>query len=138
MNTLFRYGLLILLLGLFPLGVLAAAAPAGLLDGMTFIGLNGEAGKALDPDEHEEITFSNGQFTSVSCEPYHFASAEYAATVVDDVIHFAAVTESPTHGTISWRGVVEGNTAEVTFVWTKQRWYWDTRREYWFRGTLKK
>jgi hypothetical protein len=73
----------------------------------------------------------------VSCEPYHFGSAEYSTTEVDDAIHFTAVTESPTHGKISWQGVVKGRAAEVSFVWTKERWYWNTRREYWFRGTLK-
>ncbi|MBM7456014.1 hypothetical protein HNR62_001894 [Oceanisphaera litoralis] len=132
-----QHYLLLLLLGLFPLGALATTAPVGLLDGMAFVGLNGEAGKSLDPDEHEEITFHNGLFTSVSCEPYHFESAEYSAKVVDDAIHFTAVTESPTHGTISWQGVVKGDTAEVSFVWTKERWYWNTRREYWFRGTRR-
>ncbi len=134
MNTLLRYGLLIALLGAVPNGV---QATPGLLDGMSFVGLNGEAGKPLDPDEHEEITFHDGLFTSVSCEPYHFGSAEYSTTEVDGAIHFTAVTESPTHGKISWQGVVKGRTAEVGFVWTKERWYWNTRREYWFRGTLK-
>ncbi|WP_298718490.1 hypothetical protein [uncultured Oceanisphaera sp.] len=132
MNILLRYGLLITFLGMVPIGV-----QAELLDGMTFVGLNGEAGEALDPDEHEEIIFQDGLFTSVSCAPYNFKSGEYSTTVVDDSIHFDAVTESPTHGTITWQGVVHGDTAEVTFVWTKARWYWDTRREYWFRGTLK-
>ena len=109
----------------------------GLLDGMTFVGINGEAGKPLDPDEHEELTFHDGLFTSISCAPYNFGSSPYTTRVKDNAIHFSAVTDSPTHGTISWQGVVTGDNAEVTFVWTKERWYWNTRREYWFRGTLK-
>lgn len=111
---------------------------SNLLDGKTFVGFNGEKGGELDPDEHEEIIFQNGRFKSASCDPYNFGSSEYDATVVGDTIHFKAVTESPTHGRIAWDGIVEGNQAQVTFVWTKERWYWDIRREYWFQGTLKK
>lgn len=111
-----------------------AGKTSDLLDGKTFVGNNGEKGRELDPDEEEIIVFQNGQFTSVSCEPYNFGSSEYSATVVGNTIHFEAVTESPTHGKIAWQGDV----AEVTFVWTKERWYWDIHREYWFRGTLKK
>lgn len=108
-----------------------------LLDGMTFVGKNGEKGHELDPDEHEEIVFQNGLFRSTSCDPYNFESSAYSTNVVDNKIHFKAVTHSPTHGKIVWQGVVNGDTAEVTFVWTKERWYWDTHKEYWFNGTLK-
>ena len=108
-----------------------------ILDGKAFVGLNGEKGHPLDPDENEEIVFENGRFTSVSCEPYNFNSSEYSATVVGDTIHFEAATESPTHGKIAWKGIIDGDEAEMTFVWTKERWYWNTLREYWYRGTLK-
>jgi len=124
--------------------ILFATAPCmseeakGVLDGLAFVGLNGEKGGALDPDEDEEIVFSDGMFTSVSCAPYNFNSSEYSANRVGDAIHFSAVTESPTHGKISWQGVVRGDTAKMEFVWTKERWYWDTRKEYWFEGKLKK
>ncbi|MBQ0755576.1 MAG: hypothetical protein KBT66_00940 [Amphritea sp.] len=110
---------------------------SGLLDGMTFVGNNGEKGRELDPEEYEEITFQSGLFRSISCDPYNFSSSEYSTTVVDSIIHFEATTESPTNGKIVWQGVVDGSTAEVSFIWTKERWYWDTRKEYWFRGTLK-
>jgi len=108
-----------------------------ILDGKAFVGLNGEKGHPLDPDENEEIVFENGRFTSVSCEPYNFNSSEYSATVVGDTIHFEAATESPTHGRIAWKGIIDGDDAEMKFVWTKERWYWNTLREYWYRGTLK-
>ncbi|SFF83013.1 hypothetical protein [Neptunomonas qingdaonensis] len=114
-----------------------AGETSGILDGMTFVGNNGEKGRELDPEEYEEIVFHNGLFRSVSCDPYNFSSSEYSTTVVDNTIHFEAVTESPTHGKIAWQGIVDGDTAEVIFIWTKERWYWDIRKEYWFRGTLK-
>ena len=110
---------------------------AHLLDGQTFIGKNGEKGQPLDPNENEEIIFERGRFRSVSCDPYNFGSSEYSAEVVGDSIHFEAVTLSPTHGKMVWKGIVKGNTAQASFVWTKERWYWNTRREYWFEGLRK-
>ena len=115
-----------------------AQATSNLLDGKTFIGFNGEKGKDLDPDEHEEIVFENGRFISTTCSKYNFGGAPYTAIKLDDGIQFEAVTVSPTHGKIVWMGVVYGDLAKVTFVWTKKRWYWDTHREYWFEGSLKK
>jgi hypothetical protein len=109
-----------------------------LLDGRSYIGKNGEKGQKLAEYEDEEITFQDGRFTSVSCEPYNFGSSPYTAQIVGDTIHFQAVTKSPTHGEIAWQGIVDGDQAVVDFVWTKERWYWNIRREYWFRGTLKK
>jgi len=108
-----------------------------LLDGMVFVGKNGEVGQDLAEYEDEAIVFKDGLFTSVSCEPYSFNSSPYRAEVIDGKIHFTAVTVSPTHGTITWSGVIDGKVAEVSFVWTKERWYWDIRREYWFKGSLK-
>ncbi len=118
-------------------GLVHSADPSHLLDGKTFVGKNGEIGWTLSSDEEETIVFENGLFTSVSCVPYNFESSEYSTTVDGDRIHFEAVTTSPTHGQIAWKGVVEGDSAEATFVWTKERWYWDTRREYWFKGSLR-
>lgn len=127
-----------LLVGLALGAGLAGAIPAQdavhLLDGMAFVGLNGEKGRPLDPDEHEEMVFEDGRFRSVSCEPYNFGDSPYTATRVGDAVHFRAETVSPTHGRIAWQGVVEGDSARATFVWTRQRWYWDIRREYWFQG----
>ena len=115
-----------------------AGEGTGLLDGMSFVGKNGEVGKKLAEYEDEEIVFENGMFTSVSCKPYNFGSSPYRVKAIDDKIHFDAVTESPTHGKISWTGIIDGDEAEVQFVWTKERWYWDIRKEYWFKGKLKK
>ena len=115
-----------------------AGEKSNLLDGKSFVGKNGEVGQKLAEYEDEEIIFQEGLFTSASCEPYDFDSSPYNTKVVGDKIHFDAVTESPSHGKISWQGIIDGEDVEVTFVWTKERWYWDTRREYWFRGELKK
>lgn len=137
-NRLYPLALLIATLCWCLVSPVLAEAGSNLLDGKSFAGKNGEVGQKLAEYEDEEIIFQDGMFTSVSCEPYSFNTSPYNAKFVGDKIHFDAVTESPTHGKISWRGVVDGDQAEVVFVWTKERWYWDSRREYWFRGTLKK
>ena len=108
-----------------------------LLDGKTFTGFNGEKDQDLDPNEAEEIVFNNGRFISTTCNKYNFSDVAYSASDVGDSIHFQAITLSPTHGKIEWQGIVRGDQAEVTFVWTKERWYWNTHREYWFKGSLK-
>jgi len=108
-----------------------------LLDGKTFTGFNGEKGQPLDSNEAEEIVFENGRFISTTCNKYNFSDVAYSASQAGDSIHFQAVTLSPTHGKIAWQGTVHGDQAKVTFVWTKERWYWDTYREYWFKGSLK-
>ena len=115
-----------------------AGETTALLDGKTFVGKNGEVGKKLAEYEDEEIVFENGMFTSVSCEPYNFGSSPYNTKAIGDKIHFDAITESPTHGKISWTGIIDGDEPEVNFIWTKERWYWDIHREYWFKGKLKK
>ncbi len=125
-----------LVCGLFSLAL--AEESSHLLDGKSFVGKNGEKGRVLAEYEKEDIVFQNGMFTSVSCAPYNFSSSPYQARVVADKVFFEAVTESPTHGKIAWQGVIQNDQADVTFVWTKERWYWDIRREYWFRGRLKK
>jgi len=119
------------------MGQVFADSSRGLLDGKTFVGLNGEKGRELDPDEHEEIVFDNGRFNSTTCSRYNFGDAPYVASKVGDSIHFEVVTVSPTHGEIAWQGTVTGEQARMNFVWTRERWYWDIRREYWFEGKLK-
>ena len=121
---------------LFVNPVLALEA-SHLLDGKMFTGFNGEKGQELDPNEAEEIVFDNGRFVSTTCNKYNFSDVAYSASKIGDSIHFQAVTLSPTHGKITWQGVVHGDQADVTFVWTKERWYWNTHREYWFKGFLK-
>jgi hypothetical protein len=132
------YSLFLFLCSILFINLVLAQDAYNLLDGKTFSGFNGEKGKDLDPDEDEEFVFENGRFISTTCNKYNFADSAYSAVEVGDSVHFEAVTVSPTHGQIAWKGVVHGDLIEATFAWTKERWYWDTHREYWFKGSLKK
>jgi hypothetical protein len=53
------------------------------------------------------------------------------------MIRFHAETHSPTHGTMIWDGTVKDNAIEATSIWTRERWYWKIKREYWYKGHLK-
>ena len=107
-----------------------------ILDGKKFIGPTGEKGKKV---HHEDVLrFSDGKFTSSECFQYGFKGGPYTTAIEGDTIHFQAETISPTHGKIVWQGTLQGDTLEVTYTWTKERWFWTTFREYWFKGTLKK
>jgi len=114
----------------------AASAPSGLLDGKKFVGKTGEKGKKV---HHEDVlSFSDGKFTSSGCFKYGFKDGPYTATVEGDSIHFQAETISPTHGKMVWKGTMKGDTLNVDYTWTKERWLWTTFREYWFKGFLQK
>jgi hypothetical protein len=110
------------------------SAASGILDGRKFVGPTGEKGKKV---HHEDVlSFSDGMFTSSACFQYGFKAGPYTATVEGDSIHFQAETNSPTHGKMEWKGTLKGDTLNVDYTWTKERWLWTTFREYWFTGTL--
>jgi len=111
-------------------------SPASALDGRSYSGQNGSKGEPADHDD--EFIFSSGMFRSTSCDAYGFESGPYQTEVVDGVIYFKAVTKSPSHGQMVWEGKVDGDSIDGTFLWTKVRWYWDIRKEYWLKGKLKK
>ena len=127
-------------LGAGPVAADAAASqgavPAGSpLDGMTFVTQSGEKGKAAS--NKDTIVFRDGRFLSENCTPYGFRDAPYQATVDGAAVRFHAETHSPTHGTMVWDGTVKDNVIEATSIWTRERWYWKIKREYWFRGAQK-
>jgi len=111
-------------------------AAANILDGKKFKGRTGEKGKKT---HHEDIlVFDDGRFTSIECFQFGFESGPYTAAAQSDAIRFKAVTRSPTHGKMEWEGLLKGDTLDVTYSWTKERWLWTTHRVYWFKGTLVK
>jgi len=103
-----------------------------LLDGAVFDGPTGAEGK--DANHIDHVVFSDGRFLSQGCARWGFGYADYRAWRDGDVVRFEAVTVSPSHGELAWRGSVDGDRIEATFVWTKARILWTTRRSYWFRG----
>ncbi|WP_415903473.1 hypothetical protein ACMXYR_07100 [Neptuniibacter sp. QD29_5] len=114
----------------------AIAESQGLLDGTSYVGQNGEKGR--EANQNDTLYFNEGLFISESCSDYDFKHGKYDAWEDAGKIHFKATTISPTHGQLSWKGSLDGTVMNVTYIWTKKRWYWaDIHREYWFNGTLK-
>jgi hypothetical protein len=123
-------------------GTVGTAAPPSAvpalssLDGRTFVTQSGEKGKqAIKKDT---FVFRDGRFLSEACTPYGFGDAPYQATVDGATVRFHAETLSPTHGKMVWDGIVKDNAIEATSIWTRDRWYWKIKKEYWFRGQMKK
>lgn len=120
-----------------PAGALPPEGPIGMLDGMVFVGHVGPKGEGANGED--EVVFEKGRFLSTGCSKYGFERAPYSATRNGSRIEFEAVTRSPKHGEIHWRGFVMGKKLTATYVWTKERWYWlDAHEENWFRGELKR
>ncbi|SDW54541.1 hypothetical protein [Marinobacter mobilis] len=106
------------------------------LEGMRFDGVLRQADASSGGDK-DQLVFEQGLFLSRACEAYGFGRAAYEVYEVEESggqVYFAATVTSPTHGQMEWRGVVGNNRVEAEVVWTKERWYWDTRREYRFTG----
>jgi hypothetical protein len=123
--------------GAVGVGASPSAVPSlSSLDGKTFIAQSGEKGKQAS--NKDTIVFQVGRFLSEGCSLYGFKDAPYQATVDGAAIRFHAETHSPTHGTMVWDGIVKDNAIEATSIWTRERWYWKIKREYWYRGQLKK
>jgi hypothetical protein len=116
-------------------GSLGTARSPNSLDGKTFFAESGEKGKKAS--NKDTIVFRDGRFLSEGCSPFGFKDASYQATVDGAAIRFHTETHSPTHGTMVWVGTVKDNTIEATSVWTRERWYWKIKKEYWYRGQLK-
>jgi hypothetical protein len=111
-------------------------ASTSILDGRQYrsqtIGKDGSA------QSDDVLVFRGGNFASLSCRQYGFGESPYWIRLEGGKIHFLAETVSPTHGTILWKGAIQGNKLEATYVWTKIRWYWTIRREYRMKGVLEK
>jgi hypothetical protein len=43
----------------------------------------------------------------------------------------------PKRGKIEWRGIVDGDSIEVKYRWSKKGWLSDTVKDFSFNGTLK-
>lgn len=83
------------------------------------------------------FVFLNGRFLSEGCSPFGFKDAPYQATVDGAAIRFHTETHSPTHGTMVWDGIIRDDTVQATNTWTRKRWYWNIKKEYWYKGKLK-
>jgi hypothetical protein len=101
----------------------ASALPAatqstpGVLDGRTFVAKLVEKGKESPADD--QLVFADGTFRSLGCDEFGFTPAPYRTTVEGAATTFDAVATSAREGTMTWHGVVTGETLTGTALWEK-------------------
>jgi hypothetical protein len=128
------FGLLVTFVFFYGLSQLGAGTTV--LDGKTFLGQTGKNAKKASGED--ELRFQDGKLYSVGCAEWGFMAGAYTIRGEGDNIYFEAETSSPKHGKIVWKGTVQGDKINATYVWTKKRWYWkDAHQEKWFEGSLK-
>lgn len=89
-------------------------SPSTTLDGRSFHGVVLEAGKTSG--DAETLTFAGGRFRSSACTQYGYGDGAYTASREGDCVHFTAMTESPQHGQLRWRGTVTGRRLDGTLT----------------------
>ena len=129
---------LVVCVGLFSISR-DVSAGQGSLDGKTFAVETGEKGKS--GGDKDTLTFKDGNFRSAGCDQYGFGDGAYTSTVDGESIRFEAVTTSPKKGKMTWKGTVNGDKIEVSYVWVdSSHWYKPNPKpvEKWAKGELKK
>ena len=116
-------------------GIPIVIAQEGLLDGKVFVGQYKENHKKAIKED--KLSFINGEFYSVGYGQRGFEKGVYKTRVEEDKIYFEAEIVSPKRGKIEWRGIVQGDSIEVKYRWSKKGWLSDTVKSFSFNGTLK-
>jgi hypothetical protein len=116
-------------------GITIVTAQEGLLDGKVFVGQYREKHKSAAKEDG--LRFFDGEFHSLGYGQRGFSKGVYLARAEKDRIYFEAETVSAKQGKIKWRGIVQGDSIEVNYHWSKKGWLSDTEKDYSFKGTLK-
>jgi hypothetical protein len=105
-----------------------------MIDNKRFAGKFGVEGETNPPDD--AFNFKDGKFASDSCLKWGFRPAPYFVRRRDDgKLQFIAILESPDHGVMHYEGSFDGKEINATAKWTKERWYWTSRRTYVFSSS---
>lgn len=103
------------------------------LDGRSFQGeIKDEKGVVRFKDV---MTFRNGIFRSEKCRELGFDDVPYWTRIEGDTTHFLIESANPEAGKIVLIGKVRGTQGQWSGVWSKERWYWNIRRDISFSGT---
>jgi hypothetical protein len=116
--------------------IAAVIAQEALLDGKVFVGQSIEKHKRAVKED--ELRFLNGKIHSIAFGKKGFSKGVYTARAEEDKIFFEAKTVSPKQGKIEWQGIVNGDSIEVNYRWSKRGWLSNTEKNYSFNGKLKK
>jgi hypothetical protein len=87
-------------------------------DGFAFAGQITEKGK--EGGEQDTLVFAGCEFRSAGCVQYGFADACYKAGKTSAGQTFEVEASSTKEGTMKWKGIIKGDVAEATVIWTKR------------------
>lgn len=101
------------------------------LDGQVF---KGEIGDNNEPPFSEDVwIFEEGKFASKACRECR--KNNYWLRSENGGIRFRVETDCPDTGaTLVYTGLVKDDRIEGTFTWTRDRWYGDIEKKFWFEG----
>lgn len=114
------------------------AAAQGALDGKSFSGEIGDAGKPVG--ETVVFTFVDGTFRSSVCDKYGFERGPYTTTKEGEAVRFEARTVSAEHGVNHWLGTVKGSAIEGRLTWQPKSSFFRPNPppvERWFKAKLE-
>ena len=106
---------------------------SGPLDGMVFIGRVGPEGK---PGFDEELHFNNGRFWTKNCIRCGYQPGIYWVRKAGNSIEFKGELQKKNGSKFRYIGRIADGHAQVTVLWSKDRWYWSIERTLIFSGKL--
>ena len=97
------------------------------------------SGDVKHPDETkpdpDTLIFKDGKFHSTACDEYGFGDGSYSTAARGDAVTFDAVTKNKDGNSIVWHGIVSGDKATATGLWSDSHGKTDT---FAFTGTVTK
>lgn len=101
--------------------------------------LDGNVYATLLDGKNDSITFRDGLFHSKLYASRGHDKGEYTTTAQGTNIRFEATTVGPHEGEFIWTGIIEGNSINGSYVFTKKGWFLfgDTTQKKHFQGSLK-
>lgn len=126
------------LLGLIILSIsiISMAGPSIAIEHQT---LNGKVYATILNGEKDTLTFRDGLFHSELSSRRGHDKGGYTTAAHGNTIWFEATTVSPDEGEFMWRGVIEGNAINGSYLYTQKGWFLfgDTTKKRHFEGSLK-
>jgi hypothetical protein len=101
--------------------------------------LDGNVYATILNGKNDLLTFRNGSFQSNFYAERGYDKGEYATVTKANSIWFEAKTANPLEGEIFWKGVIEGNAINGSYLYTTKGWFifGDTTKKKNFKGSLK-
>lgn len=127
---------ILLALVLLSMSIISTAGPLIALENRS---LDGSIYDTVLNGEIDKLTFRDGSFQSDLCARRGYDKGKYTTVTKGSSTWFEAKTISPLEGALLWTGVIEGNTINGSYLYTKKGWFLfgDTTKKKHFKGSLK-